>query len=154
VVRWFSDSFSNVVDIQAQGWRHEVKPARWLTPVLVFLLIVGIVYGFLYDKHKFAANRESRLRLYIMMIALFFVGVHLMVNYGEYKHYKVFGIALNGRYIIPSLLPLIIFAGFYWSKLLARYPKLLVVLAIIVALGTIFGSGLLMMFRNPQLIHG
>jgi hypothetical protein len=80
--------------------------------------------------------------------------VHLLVNYGEYKHYKVYGIALNGRYIIPSLLPLIVFAGFYWSKLLARYPKLVVALTIFVVLSTIFGSGLIMMLRNTQLYNG
>jgi len=154
VVRWLGESFFNIVDIQTQGWHHTVRPARALVPLLVFLLIGGLVYGFIYEKKRFAGDEISRHRVYIALIALFFVLVHMATNYSTYRHVKVFGIALNGRYILPSVLPLAVLSGFYWSRLLARRPRLLVVLAIGVVLFTILGSGLLVMFRNPQLYTG
>jgi hypothetical protein len=157
VERWVSESLANVVDIQTQGWRHEVKPARWLTPVLAFFLIVGVAYGFYYDRRarrQAPANPVPRWRRYAVLITLFFMLVHLLVNYGDYRQVKFFGVALNGRYILPSLLPLIGLAGFYWTQLLKRWPSWRVLLAIFLVCATIGGSGLIMMLRNPQLLHG
>ncbi len=152
--RWAWDSSFNIVDIQTQGWRHEVKPARWLTPALLTLLVVGLGYGAIYEKTRFAAKQLSRWRVYIAAIALYYIAVNMVVNYGTYQSTQVYGIALNGRYIIPSVLVLAVLACFYWSKLLLRRPALLVVLTVFVALATILASGLLMMLRNPQLYHG
>jgi len=153
--RWLGESLANVVDIQTQGWRHEVMPARWLTPFLGTLLVTGVAYGFYADRRAWhiRADRQARWRLYSMIICLYFMTVHMLVNYSDYRHIGFFGVALNGRYILPSLLPLIGFACFYWSRLLVRHPRWRVVLATLVVLGTIFGSGLLMMARNPQLFH-
>lgn len=156
-LKWVSESLANVVDIQTQGWRHEVKPARWLTPVLAFFLISGVVYGFFYDrraKRRHPSDPLPRWRIYVMLITLFFMLVHLLVNYSDYRQVRFFGVALNGRYILPSLLPLIGFAAFYWSRLLRRFPSWQVVVAVFLVCVTIGGSGLLMMLRNPQLLHG
>lgn len=154
--RWLWSSVANVVDIQTQGWRHEVKPARWLTPLLGVLLVSGVAYGFYYDRKRSseALDKLARQRIYIILIALYFMVVHMLVNYSDYRQVKFFGIALNGRYILPSLLPLIGFACFYWSRWLSTRPRWRVTLAVLVVLSTILGSGLLMMLHNPQLIHG
>jgi hypothetical protein len=154
VVRWFSDTFFNIVDIQTQYWKHLVRPARVLTPLLAFVLVVGLAYGAWYEKQRFKHDVTSRHRVYVGGIALAYIFVQLAVNYSTYRHYKVYGIALNGRYIIPSLLPLIGLAGLYWSRLLKGHPRLLVLLAIGLVVGTICGSGLLMMLRNSQLYAG
>jgi len=154
VVRWFSDSFFNIVDIQTQYWKHQVRPARLLTPLLAVVLIVGLVYGVLYEKSRFASDAASRYRVYVMAVALVYVAVQLAVNFSTYTHFRVYGLALNGRYIIPSILPLAGLAGFYWPKLLARRPHLSAALAVGLALFVIGGSGLLMMLRNSQLYHG
>jgi len=150
-VRWLGSSFTNVVDIQTQNWRHQVKPARFLTPLLVALLAVGIIYGLFYEKNRYKTDQRSRYRLYIMLITLYFLVVHLIVNYGEYKKAGFFGVALNGRYILPSLLPLVVFASFYWSRLLGRHQQQLTLLAIVAVTCTIAFSGLELMLRNPQL---
>lgn len=154
VYRWFGESFANVVDIQAQAWRHEVKPARWLTPVLVWLLLISLAYGLIHDGKRFRADQLARWRLYVLSVGLYFVIVQLVVNLGNYRTYHVFGIALNGRYILPTLLPLIGLGWFYWATLLRRWPRLQVVLAVGVVVCTIAGSGLLMMLHNPQLRLG
>jgi len=153
VVRWFSDSFYNIVDIQTQYWKHQVRPARILTPLLATILVVGLGYGALYERKRFTTEAESRYRIYVAGVALMYIGVQLAVNFSTYMHYKVYGIALNGRYIIPSLLPLIGLAGFYWSKLLRRRPNMLILLTVMLIVFTIGGSGLLMMLRNSQLYH-
>jgi len=153
VVRWFSDSFFNVVDVQTQYWKHQVKPARLLTPLLVAALFVGLGYGAVYERKRFVLERESQYRVYVLGVALMFIAVQLAVNFSTYTHYKVYGLALNGRYIIPSILPLAGLAAFYWSKLLARRPGWLVMVAIGLIVFTIGGSGLVMMLRNGQLYH-
>lgn len=154
VYRWFGESFANVVDIQTQGWRHQVKPARWLTPVLVWLLLISLAYGLIHDGKRFRADQLARWRLYVLSVGLYFVIVQLVVNLGNYRTYHVFGIALNGRYILPTLLPLIGLGWFYWATLLRRWPRLQVVLAVGIVVCTIAGSGLLMMLHNPQLRLG
>lgn len=150
-VRWLGDSLVNVVDIQTQGWLHRVMPARIVTPLLGAFLLVGIIGAFVYEKTRLATDRLARQRLPILLIALYFLGVHLEVNYGAYKTTKFFGVALNGRYILPSLLPLTLLASFYWGCMLRSMPRLRVVLAAVVALVVIGGSGLTMMLRNHQL---
>ncbi|HSX07155.1 MAG TPA: hypothetical protein VLG92_05545 [Candidatus Saccharimonadia bacterium] len=154
VVRWFSDTFYNIVDIQTQYWKHQVRPARLLTPVLAAVFVIGLGYGVLYEKERFAAVAESRYRVYVTAVALIYIGVQLAVNFSTYRHYKVYGIALNGRYIIPSLLPLVGLVGFYWSKMLRRHPAPLIMLTVMLIVLTIGGSGLLMMLRNSQLYYG
>jgi chromate transport protein ChrA len=85
---------------------------------------------------------------------VFYIAIQLAVNIGTYRHSRIFGLALNGRYILPGLLPLIGLGWFYWSKLLHKRPKTQVVLAIGIVLFTILGSGILMMLHNPQLRTG
>lgn len=154
VLHWFSDSFFNIVDIQSQFWHHAVRPARIVTPLLVAALVSGLAYGGWYEKRRFIRDELSRRRTYVMGISLACVLVQLVVNYSTYNHYHVYGIALNGRYIIPCLLPLIGLAGFYWSQMLGRHPRVLSALVVILVVVTIGGSGLLMMLRNSQLHTG
>lgn len=152
VVRWFNDSIFNIIDIQTQGWRHEVKPARWLPQLLTWLLLLGLLYGLVRDLRS--RDQKANWRLFVLLAAVYFMLIQLLVNFSTYRHYRIYGLALNGRYIIPSLLPLALLASFYWSVWLRRYPKLLFVAALLVAAATITGSGLLMMLHNPQLLHG
>ncbi|HVS58439.1 MAG TPA: hypothetical protein VHD60_01730 [Candidatus Saccharimonadales bacterium] len=154
VPRWIWSSVSNIVDIQTQGWRHVVKPARWLTPLLLVVLLVGLLYALVYERKRFRDDTFSRYRVCVLLIALYYVGVQMVVNYSTYRKQHAWGLALNGRYIIPSILLLGGFASFYWSRLLQRYPRTLVVLTVVIILSTVFGSGLLMMLNNYQLHNG
>lgn len=154
VVRWFEVSFMNVVDIQTQGWRHEVKPARFVVPLLVWSLTIGLFYGLIYDLRHFRQNKTSQWRLYVLAMLIYFVLVQLFVNYGSYRKNGFFGIALNGRYILPSLLPMAMYACYYWTKILKDYQITRLIITVLVVLTTILGSGLLMMIHNPQLFNG
>ncbi len=153
VVRWFGHSFDNIVDIQTQGWRHEIRPFRLLTPLLVVVLASGLIYGTRFDMLRRKAEL-SRWRLYVAGIAYFGILVQLAVNYRSYQSNQVFGLALNGRYILPSVLVLAGLCGFYWAMLLRKHPRWLTLGSVLVVLGVIIGSGLLMMLRNPQLYLG
>lgn len=153
VGRWVWSSAYNIVDIQTQGWRHEVRPARWLPPYLLTVLVLGIIYGLRYDWRR-RDQRAARWRLYVLLIALYYTGVQLVVNYRSYLHNGVFGIALNGRYVIPSVMLLAGLAAWYWMRWLRRHPGSYRLLALFTVLAVIAGSGLIMMLRNPQLFHG
>jgi hypothetical protein len=153
-IEWFYNSIGNVADIQTQDWDHIVMPAWWETPLLVFFLVTGLAYGLYDDRMRLGDTKNdqtSRWRLYVLLIGLYFMAIHLVVNYQSYLDIKFFGIALNGRYIIPSLLPLAGLACFYWAKLLARHQRWLALITIVVILSTVFGAGLLTMLRNREL---
>jgi hypothetical protein len=154
VTHWVGDSAFNIIDIQTQWWRHETMPARLLTPFLGVLLVVGVLAGLAYERKRFKTSSESRYRLFLMLAAWVYIGMQLVINYSTYTHYHVYGVALNGRYIIPSILILAGLACFYWSKLLNRYPKTLTVLTVAAVLAVVLWSGLIMMLRNPQLYNG
>ncbi len=155
VVSWFSVSLYNVLDIQTQYWQHQVQPATWITPCFAVLFVTGLAYGMYYDwRLRRGGDHHARWRLYVVLIGLYFMAVHLLINYQSYLEIKSFGLALNGRYILPSLIPLVGFACFYWSVLLRRHKQLLTGLAIVVVLTLSLGSGLQLMVRNPQLYLG
>ena len=153
-VRWVNESVTNIFDIQTQGWRHEVKPPAWLSPFAIGLLAIAGTYGALYESRRFRSDPLSRRRSIVALIALFFIAVHFAYNYNEYRHLHVWGLALNGRYIIPGLLPLIGLAAFYWSELLGRHLKLKVTFALLMIVLTVLLSGLFLLLQNPQLRTG
>lgn len=152
--KWFGSSLYNIADIQTQFWHHTVVPARHLVLSLGGLFSVGLIYGLFYERKRFLSEKLSRYRVYIGLFALYYLAVNLLVNFETYRHNHIFGLALNGRYIIPSILILSGFSTFYWSKLLANHLRLRTVVAVLTILATILGSGLLMMLRNPQLHTG
>ncbi|HWB38959.1 MAG TPA: DUF2142 domain-containing protein [Candidatus Saccharimonadales bacterium] len=154
VARWYWNSVTNIVDIQAQFWRHAVRPAPWLTPMLSAVFLSATGAGLVYDASRWRRDHSAHLRLYVAAIALYYMASQMLVNLGNYMHYRVFGIALNGRYVIPSVLILGLLDGYYIYKLLSGRKLLMPVAAIILVLAIILGSGLLMMLRNTQLYTG
>ncbi|AHB42075.1 hypothetical protein RAAC3_TM7C00001G0210 [Candidatus Saccharibacteria bacterium RAAC3_TM7_1] len=152
--KWLTHSVTNIADIQTQGWRHEATPPTWLAPGLLLVMIGAIGYGIVRDTNQWRKTKqdESMLRLFATGTALFVMGAHLSVNYSEYLTYQVFGLALNGRYILPALLVLIGLSCYYLAKLLPRrVSQILAVVTIILIVGF---TGIAMMLRNSQLITG
>lgn len=154
VVRWTHDSVQNILDIQTQWWRHEKMPPSWLTPISITLIGIGIGLGVWYDGRRFRINEASRKRLVVLGLGLFYIASHLLVNYNEYQSQGFYGLALNGRYILAGLFPVVGLVVYYWSKLLRKWPLAQFGMAVLViGLLAIF-SGLSLLMRNPQLFHG
>lgn len=154
VVHWFWESFKNILDIQTQGWRHEVVPPLWMTPASLALVGIGVAFGVVRDGRQVKRDEAARKRLVVLTISLFYIFFHLAYNFIEYRHIQVLGIALNGRYILAGLLPIIGLAVYYWSILLRRWPIARTVLAVSVVGALAVWSGLSLLLRNPQLFHG
>ncbi len=147
--QWSMASLTNVIDIQTQGWLHEVKPWKILAPLAVILLTVTIILMFMYDARRYKNQVNARRRLFVGFIGLFVIVTFLVVNYMSYQSHHIFGLALNGRYILPGLMLLSGLGCFYWSKMLGK--NIAQIAAIIISALFIFGSGIIMMLRNPQL---
>lgn len=153
--RWVQESFINIFDIQTQGWRHEVKPAVWVEPLFLLFFVTGLVYGLVHELRKWRVDDKARLRLLVLALSVFYMLFHMVVNYGEYRRYRVFGLALNGRYILAGLLPLLAFTAWYWTILLQKFPvRVRFGLALAFLLIITWESGLHVLLQNPQLFHG
>lgn len=152
--RWVQESLINIFDIQTQGWRHEVKPAPWVEPLFLLFVLVGLGYGTVRELRR-SSDHKARLRLLVLGLSVFYILFHMVVNYSEYKHYRVFGLALNGRYILAGLLPLLVLCMWYWGALLGRVPtKVRIGLTVAFLLVVTWESGLHVLLQNPQLFHG
>lgn len=152
IVSWLVVNVNNIVDIQAQGWRHVVMPPIWLGTMTGLVLILGLILGMVYDGR--AAQRSGLARLRLLVIGLLFVVIlaQFIVNYAAYQEDRVFGLALNGRYLLPAIIPLAGLASFYWTRILK--PVWRGILATTVVGSIVVGSGIIMMIRNSQLFTG
>lgn len=151
VTKWLISSVVNVVNIQTQSWRHEVVPPAWLAPVLLILLLLLIGYGAVRDVRIAIKKRSGTVmwRLVALGTAFLVLMVQLYVNYASYAKSHIFGLALNGRYIIPALIILVGLACYYAALLLPRRASQ--ILAIVAIVCILVFSGLLLMIRNSQL---
>ena len=153
VVRWASDSFYNNVDIQTQGWHHEVSPSLALVAFLGAIFLALIVTAIWYDiRHR--AEPGAKMRLIVMATAWVYAASQLIVNYSTYRHYHIYGVALNGRYILPSIFIMSLLGAYATSQILRKRPVWLLIISVIVCLTVILGSGILLMFSNSQLFTG
>ena len=152
-VNWIVHSVTNITDIQTQGWRHKVTPPSWLAPSLFVLLSAVVMWGVITDVQRWRKGEQiAAKRLLVGATAVFVLAVHLYTNYKIYLPYQVFGLALNGRYILPALLILIGLACYYGARVLPRWVAQ--VLAVVVVLLVVLLSGIIMMLRNGQLVTG
>jgi len=152
VAEWAGVTAFNVIDIQTQGWQHTVMPPVWLVSIIFILLVCVISYGIFYDLKHYKRDPLSAKRLFVLAVGLVTVFAQLAVNYSSYKATPIFGLGLNGRYVLPALILFVGLGCFYGAKLFGR--KVGTLLAVIVVLMIILGTGLLMMVRNPQLFTG
>jgi len=152
LAKWIGEDTYNIVNVQTQFWRRDVRPARWVTPVLTAVFLMGLAYGVYYEfSQRLKSDKHKGLRLYVLFISLFYILSQLAVNYATFLHYRIFGLALNGRYVIPSLMLLVGFSCFYWTKALANKRTAATLLAVGIILIVIATSGLQLLLRNHQL---
>ncbi len=152
MIKWASVTAFNVIDIQTQGWYHAVTPPAWIVAILFIVLSCVIIYGVIYDLKHLNKDPLSARRLFVLIIGFVVVFAQLAANYASYRSTHIFGLALNGRYILPALILFVGLACFYGRKLLG--PKSRVVLASAMVVMIFLGAGLLIMVRNHQLFTG
>lgn len=152
IARWLGSSAFNIVDVQAQGWQHTVMPPVWLVVVLAFLLLAPLAVGTARDVGLASKNNAARQRLFVLLIPLAIVAAQFAVNYSSYQRNLIFGLALNGRYLLPAVLLLAGLSAFYLARSTSKRVSVVVGVGAIVA--TVAFSGIIMMVRNPQLFVG
>ncbi len=150
--KWIGTSLYNIVDIQTQGWRHTAGPPVWLVTVLGVVFGAPLIVGIIYDLQKFKSTVWARRRLLVVALGLTVIVAQLAYNYNLYLKDLVFGLALNGRYILPSIILLFGLSGYYLAKAFGKRTNIIIgALLVIITIGF---SGLYMMVRNPQLFIG
>ncbi len=153
-LRWWDESIYNILDIQTQSWRHEVAPPRIASMIVVVgSLLVGLAYGLINDIRRWRSPKALR-RLGVVALSFGFMTFILLFIWREYLRYQVFGIAINGRYILPGFLLLLGIIVFYWDKLLGRHTWAKWLLATVIIGGLVWFSGLKLLLSNPQLFNG
>ncbi|HEU0266372.1 MAG TPA: glycosyltransferase family 39 protein [Candidatus Saccharimonadaceae bacterium] len=146
---WTIESYSNIVDVQTDGWHHHIRPALWISVMLLIAVLVTTAFGVIYDARRVKHDMQARWRLVMVGLATLIVVSELIVNYATYLHDHIFGLALNGRYILPAVILLAGLNFAYGRKLFGKTLGTVLAIAVIVCI--IAGSGLMLMVQNPQL---
>jgi len=91
---------SSIIEIHAHKYMGKSREEK--IPYFLLMFFSGLIY--LVRIKEVVANRYA---VYMLTIALFYLGVLFYVNYTTYKELLVFGLALQGRYLFPVLVPVI-----------------------------------------------
>ena len=111
-----------------QGWGGQTMPPFWFIAI-VFLAMLATIYSSLRQKEK--DRTRHWLLIGILGLSWFYILVNLNVNYGIYQKWDRFGLALQGRYIFPILVPFVLVSVYYLWNLLrgAREKRFIPVIA-------------------------
>jgi hypothetical protein len=113
-----------------------------LLPALTIVVVGGL--GFIIVlRYGFGILKRSPETFRMMLIA---VAVYCLVLWlDEFESYVRTGkpVAINGRYLLPVLLPLIMWVGMSYSRWLRRWPRARTILAVISIVCFAWGGGVL-----------
>jgi len=130
-----------------QAWPGEIETPVVFNLSVIALLTLALVYGL-------KNWRSDTATLLILAVSLYYIVFNMLVNYSLYKRWGVFDLALQGRYIFPILVPLVIFSTYIlWRGLGAQgLTRLRMPLAIVVISSVIFVSGLQLFVSDTRFI--
>ncbi len=124
--RWFETMQERLFGVFAH---KSYKPSVRVVQAINVVMLLGLVCFVRLYKH-----RDNK-HLYILLLALFYTAILLMTNWGTYSRSGRFGVALQGRYILP-VLPLIymVLVGYIFKMFNSRIVYKLLISLIICAL--------------------
>jgi hypothetical protein len=123
------------------------EPVRQLVVISKFVIIAGLLFAAL----QWRRLKEMGSPLVFFVVASgFYLAVLMLKNYGDYTHYGI-PTAIQARYLLPVLLPLMILIARAYSLALVKFPewKALVVIGMLV-LGSQGGGVLTYMMKTNQ----
>ena len=126
-----------------QGWNGRAMPDPWAYDVLLAITTASLALGIAYYVRWW--RRPESL---IFMASLVYIAVQMSVNYGVYLTYGAQGLALQGRYIFPIIVPLVLVLVYMWSLALRRWRTLRSMLAIGVVVLILAQSGMSAIIRS------
>lgn len=135
---WFRTFFA----VDGPGTNFETRGPLLLPGLSAVVLFVGGVLAFVV-KFRSVLRRYNRLEIYMLIVVIGWYAALLWFD--EYKSYLHAGmpVAINGRYLLPIMAPLMLLLAMGYSEALRRHDRLK---AVIVCLGLVcflWGGGVL-----------
>lgn len=153
IPQWFHDMWYRLFfavngNVATPDWaRYEtIPPLRYPSITAVVLAIVSILLVLLWGRRIFYG--DWLMALFLLMVIMY-VGALFVTNYTSYKHTGQ-PVAINGRYLLPLLLPFAAIAARAWQVTLRRWPSAKVVLACATILLFLQGGGVLTFMINSN----
>lgn len=138
---WYPRNFQGVFG--TQGWTGRALPDLWAYNTLLGMMTASFVLGIIYS-----VRRWRRPESIIFVASLGYIALQMMVNYNVYLTYAAQGLALQGRYIFPIFVPLILVLAYMWYRILKRWPVALMALSAAVVVMILTQNGLSVIVRS------
>lgn len=141
---WYYRNFLGVFG--TQGWNGRALPDTWAYYTFLSITTVALLVGLVYS-----VRRWRRPESLIYFASLGYIVVQLAVNYNMYLTYAAQGLALQGRYIFPIIVPLVLVLTMILHKALKRWSLVPVgsaLLSIAVVSLLFWQSGLAVIVRS------
>lgn len=137
---WFSHSvFTMTMAVNGQTSNYAIgNPIPTLDYLFNVILLGGLVMIIFLGKKYLWQNPFNKL---LIIAVLFYLAALWLQNYSDYMHLGT-PVAIQGRYIIPVLIPILILMGQLISQLLKKYSHTKVVLCLILIVLLLQGGGI------------
>lgn len=141
---WVNDMITNLaLDVNSYNGGYY---ASWPMPlprfVMVAITLAVLVLAIVYSKQLWSAiKRNTALSLFVL-VTLIYCAALLGQNYFDYLDIGE-KVAIQGRYLLPIMLPLFIIIGLLFSYLVKNRPNIKALLTIVVLILMLEGGGLL-----------
>lgn len=111
VPRYFYQLVGSIIGIYGEMQMRKSHDEKM--PYYILIFFSGLIY--LIKFREITANKYAG---YMLFISFFYLGVLFCINYITYRKLLIFGLALQGRYVFPVIVPVI--ASFIYPLFLGK----------------------------------
>jgi len=127
--------------VGTQGWTGGATPPVLLTASVLILSTTGLVASFIEARSR-KSDKQKLIRLMIYFGSLAFIIYNFWFNYQVYQRSHLPGLALQGRYIMPTATTFLLLSCYYIYKHVIKSSNLRRVSALVLFAFVLYGSGL------------
>ena len=134
-----------------QAWTGTTPPAIWFTKIIHGLVILSLVGAATVARKKQPIDRQ---RIFVFLLGLAYIIFNMLFNYQLYQRWGTFSLALQGRYIFPVIVPLVLVAAYFISLLAKKLnPIISRSLVLILLVLVLTQSGLRQILRTDEFVR-
>ncbi len=133
--------------VGTQGWNGGVVAPVALNVAVLILSIAGLAASVIEIRAR-SKDKLKFVRLAIYFGSLVFIVYNFWFNYQVYQRSNIPGLALQGRYILPTATVFLLTSCYYVYKHIITKPNLRITSAIVLLAFMLYGSGLFLVLSD------